>query len=507
MSVVGIDFLIFELVCHILFVAVCGAAAAKVGKKLSEVLEVDTNQKDPLYSNYRHERKVLSEQMEKAIAEVEDKLEKHKASFKNIKELLKILRSQRDKILNEFTPETLISQESRKKLESAVRDFFESVSNVHRFARILDIDSESGLSLETVESLLKILPQESIELRRELSDLKSILLRAENALKEEKLDKRALEELLESVPLAFKELRYRISKRLLIIDSMQNTNLPTIDQTKSLSFHQAQCQRIALEESRNSAAMHYSKLEKVNREEAAKVQDLLQEALESQDVNRVQVIKEEIKLRYIKNKEKFLKSEELKERIKWAYASMPVEELRDEFEKLTSQDFVSEKQYDDFIKKMVQTYENVSKLYERYRQKLVQAVACELQKQGYSTMNEDAMERLLKGEVIELNTPFGEDYALRVKFDKNELLIRFVRYVDNENALTEYEKEKDIAIGKSWCATFENVKELLRQNGLLLENKYRVEPETKFYYERKTQTREDSQRKGIIKQQERKREA
>jgi len=105
---------------------------------------------------------------------------------------------------------------------------------------------------------------------------------------------------------------------------------------------------------------------------------------------------------------------------------------------------------------------------------------------GYQIVNDEAIERLKKGEVVEINTPFGEDYVVRVRLDEKGILtLKFVRYVEDENNLSMYEKEKDKAIAKQWCNNQKEIIEFLKKNGIVLELKNIMEPEDRFYYEKK----------------------
>jgi len=71
---------------------------------------------------------------------------------------------------------------------------------------------------------------------------------------------------------------------------------------------------------------------------------------------------------------------------------------------------------------------------------------------------------------------------LRLKYEDDGLKIMFVRYVEDEKNLSEYEKRRDIAIAKKWCSDYEKIKQLLSQEGITIEDKIRIEPETRFYY-------------------------
>jgi len=118
---------------------------------------------------------------------------------------------------------------------------------------------------------------------------------------------------------------------------------------------------------------------------------------------------------------------------------------------------------------------------------------------GYSVVKDDLMEELSMGKIVEIKTPFGEDYMLRLKYEDDGLKIMFVRYVEDEKNLSEYEKHKDIAIAKKWCSDYDKIKQLLSQEGIMIEDKIRIEPETRFYYINKRKNKNYKKQQDIKK--------
>jgi hypothetical protein len=238
---------------------------------------------------------------------------------------------------------------------------------------------------------------------------------------------------------------------------------------------------------KEEAEKYYEKLKNIHQEQAVKLRELFDELKESSESSRIFYINKEIKITYTRTKHIYIESEVLKEDIKTRYKEIPVPEIQQEINTFLNKDVVTKEEYNALLERITQLEMEIemNKLKEEGRKKFVSLIEDHLKRLGYSTIDESAMEKLQKGEVVEIRTPFGEDYVIRLKYEGNMLAVRFVRYVEDENQLSTYEKEKDITIGKEWCKTYDQLLEFLKQNGIVLEEKHRIEPEQKFYYEKK----------------------
>lgn len=482
MSVLGVDVLVFYGIGVLLFGSVASATAIQINRKLKTSMGRRELQKREIYER---ERKIVSEQLDKVFNEIVEGISKIPIAFKNTHELVSCIDSLRKRILDNFTFEAFKSQTNLSEIQAELQKYFKLASDIDQFIKILQREESFGLDLHTLDALLKLVPSECTKLREELLNFKEIALKVERTLKDEECDKQKLEELLQTTPIEFKELRNRISKRLLQLEHFQKA-----EASSKVRFNKAERKKVLLEEARNSAFVYYDKLQKINSEEAQKVKPLIEEIERVEDINRVEVLLDEIKLRYIKAREEYLKSEQLKEKIKHAYIAVPLPQVKEEAERLLSKELVREDEYEEFMNKVIslgiQTLEN----YHKQQRKAAEIVAKKLSAEGYSTLNEDLMDKLLQGDVVELKTPYGDDYALRVKLTDETLAVRFIRYVDDLENLSEYERQKDIEIGKKWCKTYEELRQILKENGLLVSNKHRIEPEEKFYYEKRAESQE-----------------
>lgn len=467
-----------------------------------------------LQEEFARDKRALATQLERYIEEVKKSLETLRnanmftKNLKTLEELLHLLRNERDKFLKAYTFEIYNSPARDTWKKERLNRFYKILSQIQDFLRILDLESVH-VDKAAIEKIIEALPEEAINLKNELEKLRAYFDKAHELFKSEH-QVLALERLLEEVPFFLPVLRTQISDHLLKLEALQrkreNGNQQVKMRIEKTKDRNKELQE-ELENYKQIAKIYFEKLLKVNANTAGKVRKFIDELEEIRDINRVKGIAEQMKLTYIKAKEEYLSLDEPKERIRKEAKKINLPEviqLADEYvkrDKLTIDDYV------EFMQKATEiSLESAKKeLLEKERKKVIEVMSEELSKQGYRAINEDAMEKLFKGEVVELETPFGEDYVIRLKIDeKIGLAVRFIRYVDSEENLSEYEKEKDTSIAKRWCSTYDNLKELLKQNGIILEDVHRIEPEQRFYYEIRKEERKTAKKEGAKIYQERK---
>ena len=102
-----------------------------------------------------------------------------------------------------------------------------------------------------------------------------------------------------------------------------------------------------------------------------------------------------------------------------------------------------------------------------------------LSEMGYTLVGEDG-ENLTAREVNFIESPY-EGYQVKVKVDKGGTLsTRLVRVVGSEgekNSASEYQRQKDIEIGRKWCKDLGAFHERMRSQGLEFKATFRKEPE------------------------------
>lgn len=128
--------------------------------------------------------------------------------------------------------------------------------------------------------------------------------------------------------------------------------------------------------------------------------------------------------------------------------------------------------YEEARQLLAQTQENLADTM------LTEKVSSILEEMGYSL--DTTEEKTWKpGQIIYLNSPY-DGYSIMLKIsEKKDLAIRLVRKVATETErehISAYQRQKDVEIGKKWCADLDAFLERMRQFGIPLETTLRQEP-------------------------------
>lgn len=181
----------------------------------------------------------------------------------------------------------------------------------------------------------------------------------------------------------------------------------------------------------------FGKLKNINLKLAEEKKQLIQEAKETDDILRVELIFEDLKFSYIKARTIYIQTEVLKNDLKMYETFAEEVGMKSEFNDLMQMDILHKEAVDDFIKMLLDRKRQIME--QEIRKVSVDKFIRKIRELGYSVVEEGLMERLSKGEIVEIRTPFGEDYILRIKYENDGIKIMFVRYVEDEGSLSEYE--------------------------------------------------------------------
>jgi hypothetical protein len=98
---------------------------------------------------------------------------------------------------------------------------------------------------------------------------------------------------------------------------------------------------------------------------------------------------------------------------------------------------------------------------------------------GYQVVDQELIENFYKGEIIYIDTIYGDNYKIQAKLEDGKLFLRLVKVFEDQRDienLTEYEKQKDYEVANSWCKDLDKIIEKLKENGILMETIKRIEP-------------------------------
>ncbi len=204
------------------------------------------------------------------------------------------------------------------------------------------------------------------------------------------------------------------------------------------------------------------------------ISNLVERVEKASGVQEVELLFDEIKLRYLKLKKEKIESEVYREEINRILEQVESEEHRREIERILSQRVITKEDYSRALKIHAE-----SMLEEAKKPKMeAKNVLDTLSELGYNIITQDNYG------VFYFDTPYGEEYKIRLKFEGDGFTIQFVRIIDvEEKELSEYEKEVDMRKAKEFCKSLDSIFEYLeREYGIMLDITRRIEPEERMFY-------------------------
>lgn len=204
------------------------------------------------------------------------------------------------------------------------------------------------------------------------------------------------------------------------------------------------------------------------------ISNLVERVEKASGVQEVELLFDEIKLRYLKLKKEKIESEVYREEINRILEQVKSEEHRREIERILSQRVITKEDYSRALKIHAE-----SMLEEAKKPKMeAKNVLDTLSELGYNIITQDNYG------VFYFDTPYGEEYKIRLKFEGDGFTIQFVRIIDvEEKELSEYEKEVDMRKAKEFCKSLDSIFEYLeREYGIMLDITRRIEPEERMFY-------------------------
>jgi len=204
------------------------------------------------------------------------------------------------------------------------------------------------------------------------------------------------------------------------------------------------------------------------------ISNLVERVEKAFGVQEVELLFDEIKLRYLKLKKEKIESEVYREEINRILEQVKSEEHRREIERILSQRVITKEDYSRALKIHAE-----SMLEEAKKPKMeAKNVLDTLSELGYNIITQDNYG------VFYFDTPYGEEYKVRLKFEGDGFTIQFVRIIDvEEKELSEYEREVDMRKAKEFCKSLDSIFEYLeREYGIMLDITRRIEPEERMFY-------------------------
>ena len=391
--------------------------------------------------------------------------EAEKASPERYKEIVEevkrqILRLERQKLVIASLRERLsaISPETAQELDALFTEAEEA--SPARFEEIVRELERQILRLERQKLVLT-------PLRQRLSALSP-----ETAQKFEAL----FAEAEEASPARFEKIVEEIETQILRLERERYTS------SLAPFARPAQSQDESLAYARRRGVHYYERLRSLDPALAQENNALYAELQTTTDPYRASLLHNQLEYLYLTTLRTIEGQEKLKQDLAAAYAAMPVPELKAHLEALLSAPSISEAEAQAFLHKLAHAQPPPPSPSPEAQKEIFSRLFQQLSAAGYQLLSEDDLEAFLQGELVEVRTPFGAEYAVRARLEKDKLNLQFVKYRDSQDSPSDYEKRRDKEIAHRWCADYEKVQKLLAAEGIYAQTAHIIQPDEKLYY-------------------------
>ncbi|MCS6998701.1 MAG: hypothetical protein NZL86_04825, partial [Aquificaceae bacterium] len=192
----------------------------------------------------------------------------------------------------------------------------------------------------------------------------------------------------------------------------------------------------------------------------------LEEDIEKADIFRLKLLLEDTKLKYLKIKKLTVEDSVYRSELERLKSYTSDESLLSKIDKVLLKEYVSREDYEIIYRDFLDTQEAG----EKSKEEMLSYIEEKFRQMGYKIVEQDEYG------VIYLDTPMGQEYKVRIKFEGERMTIQFVRYIEvDESELSEYEKSVDIAKAKTFC---QNLSELLeyisKELGIIIKEEMRI---------------------------------
>lgn len=234
----------------------------------------------------------------------------------------------------------------------------------------------------------------------------------------------------------------------------------------------------------------YSCLKNIDENASHGYKGMVDEARAERSIQRLSVVKDQIKLTYGKLKEEIAWSQVykdiLRDHMKKLTQYAVSNELLHEIDHMLNKASVKKKEFSNLsnrINHVIAELEKKKRLTEN-KEKFIGNVRKNLLKLGYTVFSDDDTSDLTKrveqDGVVYFNTKW-DGYKLMAKVSAaSELITRIVKIVPTDSEkqkITDYQKQKDVDIARKWCSDYDRFLTEMKARGINMRVKVRKEPE------------------------------
>ncbi len=225
----------------------------------------------------------------------------------------------------------------------------------------------------------------------------------------------------------------------------------------------------------------YNKLVAISEAKAKEYENMLKD-LDKESEFRLNLIKDALASEYLKMKKLIVEDNVYRHEVKVILEESiknNYESIIEKANRILSSKYVSKRDYESLYSEYS---EYVKKTLEQ-RHKPVEKAALEdkiqkfLHSRGYQFLY------TTEHGVVYARTPFGDDYLIQLKVNEDgSFSVKFLKVVEDKNAISKYERQKDVEVAKRWCGNLDALIDMLNQSGIIVDTKTRIEPEEKMNY-------------------------
>lgn len=448
---------------------------------------------------YQYTRNWLDNSFQEVIQSIERRvkeLEKRYPQLPDIvREDIQVLKYKSEQYLNIYTPELANTPYHEKVVENWVKDFNEEAIKVKRKLAeyVLDSDKKKEELVKLIKQLNEIPIPNDEELQKEV-------LRAKQKIYHLIKNKQFIEAFEEILIILPRVRNFKDSKEEERVEPQEEKEVITQDNLGQVSPEEEKEEekkeilKGKIEEKIDKKREEIDKLQleiksylnlikSLDETVYYKLEPLERQALTLSDKEQLEVIREKLKVEYKLFRKKYTLTKVFKEDIKSMLAKTDIEELIEDGRKLLNKKYINSEEFLAFYEEYVSLTSKQKK-----KKEVVEKLKKSFEELGYKFREEDRPNiKLVKGDIVYLDTPLGDEYKLAVKLEGHKLITRFTRLVQDEKelaSLSEYEKIKDVEKAKDWCDDFNKLLKVMEKNGVEMEPKLIVEPSfDKIYYE------------------------
>jgi hypothetical protein len=446
-------------------------------------------------SNNKSEKDIVKELFSKSNTKIEEYVKNVRNFIKNqliqLKEVVSSLNtvseleSQKQRLLSEINNLlnsgvlfNLYELENAQKLQNSIKN----IVNIFN-----DLKSQNQIYLEQYNNILNKINEKIVKIKNyEDVNINHILKRDFNSCNLQEL-KQILED-MEKIELEFniKQKELALKQTVSKIEVINKENLVN------------KFQREQLIEKINEFVNNIKRID-----QNYKIQTNIENLYNIQDINNLKLIKEQVSLEYYGLLNKAFYTKGYKEKLDgylrmldsldknyksdinfskyYPYYEPIFVKLKNRLNDFLNQKYISKEEMLNIEQEFLDTLSLIEKSIEMeyikdtFKFKLNEI----LEDIGYQVVDQELIENFYKGEIIYIDTIYGDNYKIQAKLEDGKLFLRLVKVFEDQKDienLTEYEKRKDYEVANSWCKNLDKIIEKLKENGILMETIKRIEP-------------------------------